>query len=81
MVNAAATTERRTRDRATAAHASVLGAAKLNPFGDLHTLQHLSARYARTLRGVFEPVLRRAPGPSLWSCSGSRITGRNGPRG
>jgi flagellar motor switch protein FliM len=59
MVNAAATTERRTRERATAAHASVLGAAKLNPFGDLHTLQHLSARLARSLRGVFEPVLRR----------------------
>lgn len=35
-----------------------LGQAKLNPFGDLHTLQHLSARLARGLRGVFEPLLR-----------------------
>jgi len=59
MVNAEATSERRTRDRAPAAHAAGLGAAKLNPFGDLHTLQHLSARFARGLRGVFEPLLRR----------------------
>ncbi|MGP7796812.1 flagellar motor switch protein FliM [Sphingomonas sp. CLY1604] len=59
MVNAAATTDRRTRDRAPAAHAAGLGATKLNPFGDLHTLQHLSARLARSLRGVFEPLLRR----------------------
>ena len=59
MVNAEATTDRRTRDRAPAAHAAVLGMAKLNPFGDLHTLQHLSARFARSLRGMFEPMLRR----------------------
>lgn len=50
----------RTRDRADATHASALGAANLNPFGDLHTLQHLSARFARSLRGLFEPMLRRA---------------------
>lgn len=50
--------ERRERDRATASH-GVLGAAKLNPFGDLHTLQHLCARLARTLKGVWEPLLRR----------------------
>ena len=37
----------------------MLGATKLNPFGDLHALQHLSARFARTLRGVFEPLLRQ----------------------
>jgi flagellar motor switch protein FliM len=59
MVNAAADTERRTRDRTPAAHASGLGATQLNPFGDLHTLQHLSARLARSLRGVFEPLLRQ----------------------
>ena len=63
MVNAAATTdtidERRARERPTAEHAASLGVANLNPFGDLHTLQHLSARLARTLRGVFEPVLHR----------------------
>ncbi len=59
MVNAEATSDRRTRDRQPAAHAVGLGATKLNPFGDLHTLQHLSARLARSLRGVFEPLLRR----------------------
>ena len=36
-----------------------LGVANLNPFGDLHTLQHLSARLARGMRGVFEPLLRK----------------------
>lgn len=58
MVNAPATTDRRSREREPA-QASPLGAAKLNPFGDLHTLQHLSARLARTLRPVWEPLLRR----------------------
>jgi len=38
---------------------ALLGSPKLNPLGDLHTLQHLSARLARALRPVFEPVLRR----------------------
>lgn len=41
-----------------AEHAT-LGVANLNPFGDLHTLQHLSARLARGMRGVFEPLLRK----------------------
>ncbi|WP_375393547.1 flagellar motor switch protein FliM [uncultured Sphingomonas sp.] len=62
MVNAATTKdtpERRERTRGRAAHDGVLGAVKLNPFGDLHTLQHLSARLARSMRGVFEPVVRR----------------------
>jgi flagellar motor switch protein FliM len=68
MVNAAPTPvapERRARQRGgsasagTAAHDGMLGATKLNPFGDLHALQHLSARFARTLRGVFEPLLRQ----------------------
>jgi len=66
MVNegSAKTRERRDRDRSTAPkqgvlHQGVLGGAKLNPFGDLHTLQHLSARFARGLRGVFEPLLRQ----------------------
>ncbi len=54
------TIERRERPReATAEHVASLGVANLNPFGDLHTLQHLSARLARSLRGVFEPLLRR----------------------
>ena len=68
MVNAAAMpqTDRRARPRGGsvsagdgAAHDGMLGQTKLNPFGDLHALQHLSARFARTLRGVFEPLLRQ----------------------
>ena len=56
------TGERRHRPRSgsgpTAAHAAALSASR-NPLGDLHTLQHLSARFARSLRGVFEPLLRQ----------------------
>ena len=62
MVNGSSSitdTDRRERPRAAAAHAPALGGANLNPFGDLHTLQHLSARLARSLRGVFEPLLRQ----------------------
>ena len=65
MVNEASetATDRRARDRAGAgdgvSHAAMLGTANLNPFGDLHTLQHLSALLARTMRSVFEPILRR----------------------
>lgn len=61
MVNGTATQtdERRERPRA-AEHSATLGVTNLNPFGDLHTLQHLSARLARSLRGVFEPVLRKS---------------------
>lgn len=51
--------ERRGRGRPGAAHAALLGGQALNPFGDLHTLQHLSALFARAMRGVFEPMLRR----------------------
>ncbi|MES2055739.1 MAG: flagellar motor switch protein FliM [Pseudomonadota bacterium] len=51
-------TDRRERPRQQADHAT-LGVANINPFGDLHTLQHLSARLARSLRSVFEPLLRR----------------------
>lgn len=60
MVNEGSHTanERRERSRPEVAHAT-LGATNLNPFGDLHTLQHLSARLARGLRGVFEPLLRK----------------------
>jgi len=55
------TAERRagTRARSVAVHSPILGTQNLNPFGDLHTLQHLSALLARSMRGVFEPVLRR----------------------
>lgn len=42
-----------------AAHAPALGAAPaLHPFGDLVSLQQLSVRVARGLKGVFEPLLR-----------------------
>lgn len=69
MVNEASATadERRGRARGTVAGNAkgggaqhvALGATNLNPFGDLHTVQHLSARLARGVRGVFEPLLRR----------------------
>lgn len=58
MVNAAPQVERRERGREQSADHGVLGTTKLNPFGDLHTMQHLSARLARTLRGLFESLLR-----------------------
>ncbi|KQS03383.1 flagellar motor switch protein FliM [Sphingomonas sp. Leaf357] len=50
--------DRRERTRPEVAEAT-LGVANLNPFGDLHTLQHLSARLARGMRSVFEPLLRK----------------------
>lgn len=62
MVNGPSTTapERSDRNRRSAAsHAPSLGTANLNPFGDLRALEHLSARMARSLRQVFEPLLRR----------------------
>ncbi len=52
-----ATAERRERSRAGAEHAPALGAANLNPFGDLHSVQHLSARLAKSLKTVFEPLV------------------------
>lgn len=63
MVNAPSTSapERRERSRRNppASHVPTLGMANLNPFGDLHALEHLSARMARSMRQVFEPLLRR----------------------
>jgi flagellar motor switch protein FliM len=61
MVNAPSDTgiaERRERRRASAEHAPALGSANLNPFGDLVTLQHLCARLAKSLKPVFDGVLR-----------------------
>ncbi|MET4897753.1 FliM/FliN family flagellar motor switch protein [Sphingomonadaceae bacterium jetA1] len=58
MVNAAPQMERREEERPRPADHGLLGATKLNPFGDLHTMQHLSARLARSLRGLFESLLR-----------------------
>lgn len=68
MVNAPATSEsplaapasaeRRERARADMAASGLLGAPKLHPFGDLHALQHLSARAARGVRATFEALLR-----------------------
>lgn len=51
--------ERRERPRASADHAPALGASSLNPFGDLVTLQHLSARLAKSLKTVFEGLVRK----------------------
>jgi len=61
MVNASSelAADRRERPRASAEHAPALGTVNLNPFGDLVTLQHLSARLAKSLKGVFEGVLRQ----------------------
>jgi flagellar motor switch protein FliM len=61
MVNAPSDTgiaERRERPRASAGHASALGSANLNPFGDLVTLQHLCARLAKSLKPVFDGISR-----------------------
>ncbi|GAA4768526.1 flagellar motor switch protein FliM [Stakelama sediminis] len=54
--------DRRERTRGTVGvgHAPLFGDPNRNPFGDLHTLQHLSARLARSLRGVFEPLQHKA---------------------
>ncbi|KQM96764.1 MULTISPECIES: flagellar motor switch protein FliM [unclassified Sphingomonas] len=65
MVNTPATpapADRREKARrtATATHVATLGATNLNPFGDLHAFEHLSTRMARSMRQVFEPLLRRA---------------------
>lgn len=50
--------DRRERSRAGAEHAPALGAAaNINPFGDLHALQHLTARLAKSLRASFEPLV------------------------
>lgn len=53
-----ASADRRERPRIGAAHAPALGATNLNPFGDLVTLQHLSARLAKSLKTVFEGLAR-----------------------
>jgi len=59
MVNKPASPpDRRERTRVPASGSRLLGTAKLNPLGDLHTVQHLSARLAKGLRTAFEPVLR-----------------------
>lgn len=53
------TAERRERPRTSAEHAPALGTVNLNPFGDLVTLQHLSARLAKSLKSAFEGLLRK----------------------
>lgn len=57
--------ERRERRRVGADHAPALGSANLNPFGDLHGVQHLTARLAKSLRPVFEPLV--GEGLRLWA--------------
>lgn len=61
MVNARTTTtleDRRERTRAATPEPASLGLANPNPFGDLHTIQHLTARLARTVKPVFETLYR-----------------------
>ncbi|HEY0624278.1 FliM/FliN family flagellar motor switch protein [Sphingomonas sp.] len=59
------TPERRERPRSGAEHAPALGTANLNPFGDLHSVQHLSARLAKSLKGSFEPLV--GEGARCWA--------------
>ncbi|MES2986716.1 MAG: FliM/FliN family flagellar motor switch protein [Pseudomonadota bacterium] len=54
-----AAADRRERPRVSAEHAPALGSANPNPFGDLVTLQHLSARLAKGLKPIFEDVTRK----------------------
>ena len=61
MVNAEATTnasDRRERTRAAAAEPASLGLASANPFGDLHTVQHPTARLARALKPHLDALHR-----------------------
>lgn len=61
-----ANADRRERSRAGAEHAPALGAAaNINPFGDLHALQHLTARVAKSLRTGFEPFV--GEGARCWA--------------
>ncbi len=60
-----ATPDRRERPRTSAEHAPALGAVSLNPFGDLHSVQHLSARLAKSLKGSFEPLV--GEGARCWA--------------
>jgi len=49
-----------TRERGKPAqHAPALGSASANPLGDLQALAHVNQRLARTLRTLFEPLLRQ----------------------
>lgn len=44
-----------------AGRAHAFGAAKANPLGDLHALQNLGQHLGRSMKSVFEPLLRRQP--------------------
>jgi flagellar motor switch protein FliM len=61
MVKAASTAplEGAASGRATAQHAPVLGSASANPLGDLQALAPVNQQLARTLRTLFEPLLRQ----------------------
>lgn len=45
--------------RGSAQHAPVLGSASANPLGDLQALAHVNQHLARSLRTLFEPLLRQ----------------------
>ncbi len=57
--------DRRERTRTGAEHAPALGVANLNPFGDLHGVQHLTARLAKSLKGIVEPLV--GEGARCWA--------------
>lgn len=61
MVKAASTApkEGAATGRAPAQHAPVLGSASANPLGDLQALTQVNQRLARSLRALFEPMLRQ----------------------
>src|SRR5690349_21287471 len=46
--------------RAQAQHAPALGSASANPLGDLQALSQVNQHVARSLRTLFEPMLRQA---------------------
>ncbi|GAO40539.1 flagellar motor switch protein FliM [Sphingomonas changbaiensis NBRC 104936] len=62
MVKAASTTpvQGTASGRPPAQHAPVLGSAAANPLGDLQALAQVNQHLARSLRALFEPLLRQA---------------------
>ena len=88
MVNATTTTEatdtasdRRERARAAAAEPASLGLANPNPFGDLHTIQHLTARLARAVKPVMEPLIGGEARTWAEPVAVQRLTDYRGERG
>ena len=83
MVKAASTTpvQGAASGRATAQHAPVLASASANPLGDLQALAQVNQRLARSLRGLFEPLLRQAVKVSAEAISVERFDAYQASRG